>query len=72
LNFAKNIYLTRWFFAAFVAVILLYVLAFSIPSLEFVANVVLASLIGLTGIDALLVFSSRAPITVERKLNSRV
>ncbi len=64
--------MTRWFFAAFVAVILLYVLAFSIPSLEFVANVVLASLIGLTGIDALLVFSSRAPITVERKLNSRL
>jgi len=64
--------LTRWFFAAFVAVILLYVLAFSYPELEFVANVVLASLIGLTCIDALLVFSSREPIDITRKLNSRL
>lgn len=64
--------MTRWFFAAFVAVILLYVLAFSYPELEFVANVVLASLIGLTCIDALLVFSSREPIDITRKLNSRL
>ena len=64
--------MTRWFFAAFVAVILLYVLAFSIPELEFTANVVLASLIGLTCIDALLVFSSKQPIIIERKLNSRL
>lgn len=47
-------------------------LAFSIPSLEFVANVVLASLIGLTCIDALLVFSSQNPIKIERKLNNRL
>lgn len=72
LKFAKNIYLTKWFFAAFVAVILLYVLAFSIPELEFTANVVLASLVGLTCIDALLVFSSKEPIIIERKLNSRL
>ena len=64
--------MTRWFFAAFVAVILLYVLAFSYPELEFVANVVLASLIGLTCIDALLVFISREPIGITRKLNSRL
>ncbi len=64
--------MTRWFFAAFVAVILLYVLAFSYPELEFLANVVLASLIGLTCIDALLVFSSREPIDITRKLNSRL
>ena len=64
--------MTKWFFAAFVAVILLYVLAFSIPELEFTANVVLASLVGLTCIDALLVFSSKEPIIIERKLNSRL
>lgn len=64
--------MTRWFFAAFVAVILLYVLAFSYPEWEFVANVVLASLIGLTCIDALLVFISREPIGITRKLNSRL
>lgn len=50
----------------------MYVLAFSFPSLEFVANVVLASLLGLTGIDALLVFSSREPVQVTRNLNTRL
>ncbi len=64
--------MTKWFFAAFVAVILLYVLAFSIPSLEFIANVVLASLVGLTCVDALIVFSSKEPIAIERKLNNRL
>ena len=53
-------------------VIFLYVLAFSIPSLEFVANVVLASLFGLTGIDTLLVFSNLKPIEVSRKVNNRL
>jgi uncharacterized protein (DUF58 family) len=64
--------LTRWFFAAFVAVISLYVMAFSIPSLEFVANVVLASLFGLTAIDILLIFSNSEPIVVQRKVNNRL
>lgn len=64
--------MTKWFFAAFVAVILLYVLAFSFPELEFTANVILASLVGLTCIDALLVFSSKEPIVIERKLNVRL
>lgn len=36
------------------------------------ANVVLASLFGLTIIDALLIFSSRSPISVERKVNERL
>lgn len=72
MKFAKNIYLTRWFFAAFVVVIFLYVLAFSIPSLEFLANVVLASLFGLTGIDILLIFSNSEPIEVHRNVNSRL
>lgn len=64
--------MTRWFFAAFVAVIFLYVLAFSIPSMEFVANVVLASLFGLTIIDILLIFSNSQPIQVQRKVNNRL
>jgi len=64
--------LTRWFFAAFIAVISLYVMAFSIPSLEFVANVVLASLFGLTAIDILLIFSNSEPIEVQRKVNNRL
>lgn len=64
--------MTRWFFAAFVVVIFLYIMAFSIPSLEFVANVVLASLFGLTGIDILLIFSNSNPIEVKRNVNSRL
>lgn len=64
--------MTRWFFAAFVAVIFLYVLAFSIPSMELVANVVLASLFVLTIIDILLIFSNSQPIEVQRKVNNRL
>jgi len=69
---SKNVYLTRWFFAVFAAVILLYIMAYSNPQLEFVANVVLASLFGLTMVDALLVFSNANPITIERKVNNRL
>lgn len=64
--------MTRWFFAAFVVVIFLYVMAFSIPTLEFVANVVLTSLLGLTGIDILLIFSNSNPIDVHRSVNGRL
>lgn len=40
--------------------------------MEFIANVVLASLIGLTAIDALLVFTSANPIVVTRDVNARL
>ncbi len=40
--------------------------------MEFVANVVLASLFGLTAIDAVLVFTSANPIEVTRNVNSRL
>lgn len=40
--------------------------------MEFVANVVLASLFGLTGVDALLIFSSKDPISIERIVNERL
>ena len=40
--------------------------------MEFIANVVLASLIGLTAIDALLVFTSVNPIVVTRDVNARL
>lgn len=68
----KNIYLSKWFFALFVGIILLYVIAYSIPSLEFTANVVLASLFGLTLIDILLIFSSKNPIQVRREVGERL
>jgi uncharacterized protein (DUF58 family) len=72
LKVIKNIHLTRWFFALFSGVIILYVVAYSVPSLEFIANVILASLIGLTAIDALLVFTSANPIVVTRDVNARL
>ncbi len=68
----RNIYLTKWFFAIFVAVILLYVLAYTNPSIAFYVNVVLASLFGLTLIDILLVFSSKHPLKVQRRVNNRL
>ncbi|MFT6501938.1 MAG: hypothetical protein ACJASQ_002063 [Crocinitomicaceae bacterium] len=40
--------------------------------MEFIANVILASLIGLTAIDALLVFTSANPIVVTRDVNARL
>ena len=51
---------------------MLYVMAYTLPEMEFVANVVLASLVGLTLIDILIVFSSVNPVTVTRKVNSRL
>tara|TARA_R110002072_G_scaffold302951_1_gene490325 strand:- start:2294 stop:3625 length:1332 start_codon:yes stop_codon:yes gene_type:complete len=72
LKVLKNIYLTKWFFALFVGVILLYVLAFSIPAFEFVANIVLASLFAVTVLDILFVFSSKEPIKIRREVNTRL
>lgn len=41
------------------------------PFLEFVADVVLASLLGVTALDAVLVFIHKNPVTVTRKWNER-
>lgn len=40
--------------------------------MEFIANVVLASLFGLTFIDAFIVFSTKDPLEVSRKVNNRL
>jgi uncharacterized protein (DUF58 family) len=40
--------------------------------MEFVANVVLASLFGLTFIDAFIVFTNKTPLNVSRKVNNRL
>ncbi|MFZ9028741.1 MAG: DUF58 domain-containing protein, partial [Crocinitomicaceae bacterium] len=72
MKYFKNIYLTRWFFVAYVAVIILYVTAYAFPFLSNVANVVLASLAGLTLLDVLLVFSSKQPLTVRRTIMPRL
>ena len=66
-----NIYLTRWFFIVFTVSLALYVASYSLPFLEFVADVLLATLFGLTCIDAVLVFASRKPLEISRKWNER-
>lgn len=55
----------------FVLAIGMYVAAYSIPNLEFIADVTLASLFGVTAIDTLLVFSNREPIHVQRTWQER-
>ena len=50
----------------------MYVMAYTMPYMEFVANVVLASLFGLTIIDTFLVFSNKEPLEVSRKVNNRL
>ncbi|MGB0914566.1 MAG: DUF58 domain-containing protein [Crocinitomicaceae bacterium] len=47
-------------------------MAYTMPYMEFVANVVLASLFGLTCIDAFIVFSTKDPLEVVRKVNNRL
>ncbi len=68
----SNIYLTRFFFVAFAAIILLYIVAYAVPSITFIAHVALASLLGLTMLDILLVFSNRQPLKVEREVQDRL
>lgn len=68
----SNIYLTRLFFTVFAGVILLYVVAYAIPSIAFIAHVALASLFGLTMLDILLVFSNRKPLEVRRNVQDRL
>lgn len=50
----------------------MYVIAFIVPFMSYVANVALASLLGLTVVDILLVFTSKQPLTVERHVNHRL
>lgn len=56
----------------FAANILLAILSYTYPPLMFVSNVVLASLIGLTIVDAIILYSNKSPITIKRTVNSRL
>lgn len=60
------------FFLVFSSTVILYIVAFSFPWLAFIANVILAGLFGLTFLDVLLVFSSKSPLDVKRKVNERL
>ncbi len=67
-----NIYLSRLFFLIFGLIILVYVLAFSIPALLIPAQGALIVLFVITFLDVLLVFSSKNPLYFERVHASRL
>lgn len=50
----------------------MYVIAYSLPWMAFVANVVLAVLFAVTLLDILLVFSSKEPLEITREVNERL
>lgn len=68
----RDIYLTKWFFVLFVAIIILYITSVFVPSLFFIANIALLSLFGLSILDALLVLTSRTPIQGQRVVGERL
>ncbi|MDB3906835.1 DUF58 domain-containing protein [Crocinitomicaceae bacterium] len=72
MNKLLNIHLTRWFFMVFSSTIVMYLVAYSYPFMEFVANVTLVVLFAITLLDILLVFSSKNPISVKREVADRL
>jgi len=72
MNFLKSIFLTRFFFVLFGVIVVCFALAFAIPYLLFWAKVGIVSLFGFTILDSLLLFSSKNPISFERKVITRL
>ncbi|MCR9171037.1 MAG: DUF58 domain-containing protein [bacterium] len=72
MNKLLNIHLTRWFFVVFTSTIVMYLIAYSYPFMEFVANVTLVVLFAITLLDILLVFSSKNPLSVKRIVADRL
>ena len=72
MKFLKSIFLTRLFFVFFTAIVVCFAMAFTLPYLLFWAKVGFASLIGFTLLDSLLLFSSKNPLTFERKVLTRL
>lgn len=68
----SSLYLTRFFFLIFAGIVLLFIAAFAIPSLFVAGEIALLCLFGLTLLDILLVFSSKIPLSFERKVQSRL
>lgn len=72
MKFLKSIFLTRFFFVLFGAIVVCFAIAFAVPFILFWAKVGLVSLFGFTFLDSLLLFSSKNPITFERKVSNRL
>jgi len=72
MKFLNSLFLTRFFFLLFSAVIVCVAMSFKIPSLLFWGKVGGLSLVGFTILDAMLLFSSKEPITFERIVDPRL
>ena len=72
MRFIGPIFLSRIFFWVYAAVILLFVTAYVFPWMRLLAFTALFVLIGLTIIDALLLFLHKEPLRFERKITARM
>lgn len=67
----QSLFFTRQFYCIFVGVIVLFVISYTIPSLLFIAQLLLALFALVVFIDYVLLFFKRRPISVERVLAER-
>ncbi len=68
----KSIYLTQFFFLLMGIVVLLFATSFAVPFLFFWAKVGFLAVIGITILDALIVFMNKQPIHFQRKMEERL
>jgi len=68
----KSIYLTQFFFLLMGIVVLLFATSFAVPFLFFWAIVGFLAVIGITILDALIVFMNKQPIHFQRKMEERL
>lgn len=68
----KSIYLTQFFFLLMGIVVLLFATSFAVPFLFFWAKVAFLAVIGITILDALIVFMNKQPIHFQRKMEERL
>jgi uncharacterized protein (DUF58 family) len=70
-RFYKSLFISRRWYQLFVAVILLFVLAYGIPFLFTIAQLCLLSLGVVTLLDYIVLFATREPVEVRRELSDR-
>jgi uncharacterized protein (DUF58 family) len=70
-RFYKSLFISRRWYQLFVAVILLFVLAYGIPFLFTIAQLFLLSLGVVTLLDYIVLFATREPVEVRRELSDR-
>jgi len=70
-RFYKSLFISRRWYQLFVAVILLFVLAYGIPFLFTIAQLFLLFLAVVTLLDYIVLFATREPVEVRRELSDR-